>query len=69
MRRESGSDACPADVGWPAVTRRSMGRGPAAIQQGFARALALADDEGRTSQPIAPPLEFDHLTNTRRATC
>ena len=30
---------------------------------GFNRALKLADDDARTAQPIAPPLEFGPIAN------
>ncbi len=50
-----------ADLGWPAVSHMAWESILERFERGFARALALSDDEGRTSQPIAPPLEFGHL--------
>ena len=50
-----------ADIGWPAVTSVRWDVVLRRFNDGFERALALADNDGRTSQPIAPPLEFDHL--------
>ncbi len=50
-----------AAFGWPSVATGSWSAVHERFEQGFTRALRLADDEERTSQPIAPPLEFDFL--------
>jgi uncharacterized damage-inducible protein DinB len=50
-----------ADVGWPAVNSVRWEVIHQRFETGLARALAVADDEARTSAAIAPPLEFDHL--------
>jgi uncharacterized damage-inducible protein DinB len=50
-----------AELGWPAVTAMPWEAVYERFDSGFKRALALAADEERTAQAIAPPLEFGHL--------
>ena len=51
----------PAALGWPVVTDAEWGAVQERFEQGFARALAMADDEARTTRAVEPPIEFDHL--------
>ena len=51
----------PASLGWPAVQDHAWGAVLERFEQGFARALALADDEERVRQSVSPPIEFGHL--------
>ncbi|MGH9175248.1 MAG: DinB family protein [Vicinamibacterales bacterium] len=52
----------PAASGWPAVQDGDWGAVLERFEHGFARALALADDQARTDRPVAPPIEFGHLS-------
>ncbi|HXG89507.1 MAG TPA: DinB family protein [Vicinamibacterales bacterium] len=50
-----------AELGWPTVASVRWDVIVQRFESGFARALALADDDTRLAQPITPPLEFGHL--------
>ena len=52
-----------ADAGWPAVAATSWDAILERFNDGFNRALTLADDETRSALAISPPLEFNHLAN------
>ena len=52
-----------AELGWPAVNGMSWDAVYDRFATGFNRALKLADDDARTAQPIAPPLEFGPIAN------
>ena len=52
-----------AELGWPAVNGMSWEAVYDRFASGFNRALKLADDDARTAQPIAPPLEFGPIAN------
>jgi uncharacterized damage-inducible protein DinB len=52
-----------AELGWPAVAGMSWDQVYERFDGGFKRAISLAEDEGRTAQPIAPALEFGHLAH------
>ncbi len=51
----------PAAKGWPPVGDGEWDAVLARFEQGFARALALADDEHRTRALVSPPIEFEPL--------
>jgi uncharacterized damage-inducible protein DinB len=50
-----------AELGWPPVTGTTWDAVLERFQTGFARALALSDDDSRRSQRVDPPIEFGHL--------
>ena len=47
--------------GWPPIASGEWDRILDRFEAGFKRGLSLADDETRTTAPLAPALEFDHL--------
>ena len=52
-----------AALGWPAVQSGEWNAVLAKFEAGLDRALTLASDEARASQPLTPPLEQDFLAN------
>ena len=51
----------PASVGWPAVAHGEWESIRQDFEADFARALAMADDDGRLERVVTPAIEFDAL--------
>jgi uncharacterized damage-inducible protein DinB len=66
LDRCDGRDApvvASAATGWPTVTGGEWDQIRRRFEDGFTRALTLADDERRIAQPVAPPIEFGPLAS------
>ena len=55
--------AASAALGWPKVDDEQWDLVRERFEAGFKRALALADDNARVGQPIAPAIEVDFLAS------
>jgi uncharacterized damage-inducible protein DinB len=53
----------PAALGWPAVADGEWDDVLTRFESGFTRALALADDEARTTRRVSPSIEFEPFAN------
>jgi uncharacterized damage-inducible protein DinB len=52
-----------AALGWPAVSESDWDGVRARFESGFARGVALAQDEARAMAPLAPPIDFPPMAS------